>query len=180
MSKPKFKNIVVAGDVGTGTTTLAKGLAGRLGWKYLSAGDIFREYHKKHNIPLWNKMALPDELERKVDNEFTKKLKTDKHTVFDGHYIGWFSQNMDDVYRILLTCAKKEATKRILEREHTHKETPEEIEKRRRQIREKFKKLYSETDYENTNLFHLVLDTTNSTTKETVDKSINNFKKAQN
>ena len=69
----KYKNIVICGDVGTGTTTLAKGLAEKLGWKYLSAGDFFRDYHKKHNIPLWNKAAIPDEIEKKIDYEFLKK-----------------------------------------------------------------------------------------------------------
>ena len=32
----KYRNIVVAGDVGTGTTTLAKSLADKLNFKYIS------------------------------------------------------------------------------------------------------------------------------------------------
>ena len=163
-----YSNIVVCGDVGTGTTTLAQGLAEKLGWKYLSAGDFFRAYHKKHNIPLWNKAAIPDEIEKTIDYEFLEKMKDETHIVFDTHYGGWFGRDVADLFRILLICDKDVATGRILEREHTHKETPAEIEKRRAQIRAKFKKLYSREDYEDPKLFNLVIDTTTTDANETL------------
>ena len=168
-----FKNIVVSGDVGTGTTTLAKNLATKLGWQYISAGDFFRDWHKKHNIPLWNKEAIPDELDRKIDYEFFEKTKKDSHIVFDSHYGGWFARNLKGIFRILLTCDKSAATQRIIDRQHTHKETPQEIEKRRKQLRRKFKKLYSSDDYEDPKYFNLIIDTTTTDIEETISTAIN-------
>ncbi|OGY27173.1 MAG: hypothetical protein A2Z42_01995 [Candidatus Woykebacteria bacterium RBG_19FT_COMBO_43_10] len=169
---PSFRNIVICGDVGTGTTTLAKGLAEKLGWKYLSAGDFFRAYHKKHNIPLWNKAAIPDEVEKKIDYEFLEKMKKEDHVVFDTHYGGWFGKDIADLFRILLTCDKDAATKRILERDHTHKETPQEIDERRTQIRAKFKKLYSSDNYEVPKYFNLIVDTTTTDANETLTTAL--------
>ncbi len=170
--KKTYKNIVVSGDVGTGTSTLAQGLAKKLGWKYLTVGDIFRDYHKKHKIPLWNKLALPDKLDKSVDRDFFEKMKKNKHIVFDGHYLGWFSKKLTYVYKILLVSDKKVATQRILEREHTHKEKAKEIEERRRQLRKKFRKLYSNDNYEDPKIFHLVIDTTNLSIEQTIQKAL--------
>jgi len=173
-----FRNIIVSGGVGTGTTTLAKGLSEKLGWKYLSAGGFFRAYAKEYDIPLWDKEAVPDALDKKIDYEFLEKMRDDSDYVFDSHYGGWFAKDLPDVYRVLLICDRDLATKRILEREHTHKETPEEIELRRQGLRDKFRKLYSKDDYEDPKLFHLVIDTTKTTSKETIDFVYKKFQTA--
>lgn len=143
-----YRNIVVAGDVGTGTSTLAKALAKNLNWKYSAAGDFFRAYAKDHNIDLWDKAAVPDGVEKQIDHDLTQKLKTENGWVIDSHYAGWFVRDQKDVFKVLLTCERKVATKRMQEREHTHKETDEEIEKRRQGLYAKFKKLYSDENYE--------------------------------
>ena len=98
-------------------------------------------------------------------------MKNEEHTVFDSHYGGLFARNLSGVYRVLLTCDKYLAAKRIIDREHTHKETFEEIEERRKQLRAKFKKLYSDDNYENPKLFHLVIDTTKVGIDETIEKA---------
>ncbi|OGY24734.1 MAG: hypothetical protein A2126_02720, partial [Candidatus Woykebacteria bacterium GWB1_45_5] len=144
---------------------------------YISTGDFFRQYQKEHNIPLWEKSAIPDNVEKKTDSEFLEKLKNGKGFVADSHYAGWFTRNLTDVFRILLLCDKNVATERILAREHTHKETPAEIEKRRVQIRQKFKKLYSDDNYEDPKLFHLVINTTYTSSKETIQKAYEEFTK---
>ena len=59
MNKILFNNIVVSGEIGSGTSTLAQKLAGKLDWKFLSVGSLFRQYHLEQGIPLWNKLALP-------------------------------------------------------------------------------------------------------------------------
>ena len=168
MSEIRFRNIVICGDVGTGTTTLAKGLAEKLGWKYLSAGDFFRQYQQEHDIPLWDKAAIPDDVEKKMDYEILGKMKNEKGYVFDSHYAGWFGRDLPDLFRVLLTCDKKTATQRIIDREGSERETPEEIEERRRQLRAKFKKLYSSDNYEDPKYFHLVIDTTSTDTNQTL------------
>ena len=172
----KFRNIVVCGDVGTGTTTLSKSLAERLGWKHIGIGGFFRDYHKRHSIPLWDKSRIPDEIDKKIDLELFEKLKAGKNIVFDAHYGGWFARNLNDVLRILLVCNKKTADERILTRKHTYKETSDEIEKRRKQLRDKFKKLYSDDNYEDPRFFHLIINTSKSDVEETFTKAYEVFK----
>ena len=171
----KYKNIIVCGDMGTGTSTLANGLAKRLGWEHIAAGDIFREYQKNNRIPLWNTAAIPKELDNRVDEEFFRRMKNSKHIVFDSHYGGWFARDLDSVFRILLTADKEVSAKRIIERQHTHQETSKEIVKRRNELRAKFKKLYSDDNYEDTKYFNLVIDTTHTGVEETINKSIEAF-----
>lgn len=171
----KYRNIVVAGDIGTGTTTLAKSLAEKLGFKYQSTGDFFRSYAKEHNIPLWNKAAVPDEIDRAVDSQFTKMLGEESGLVVDSHYAGWFARDLKDVFKILLICNPKVAEERIITRDHTHQENSEEVQKRRAGIVAKFKKLYSEENHEDPKFFNLVLDTTNSTPEDTFRQVINSL-----
>src|SRR4030042_5958305 len=170
----RYRNIVVCGNVGSGTTTLAQGLADKLGWKYLSAGDFFRAHQKEHGIPLWNKAEIPDSIERKIDYEFLEKMKRDKHIVFDSHYGGWFARDLPDTLRILLVCDKNVATQRITTRAQFEKETSQQIEERRRQLRAKFKKLYSSDNYEDPKYFHLVIDTTTAAIEEQIKRAYNN------
>ncbi|OGY26833.1 MAG: hypothetical protein A2Z11_01460 [Candidatus Woykebacteria bacterium RBG_16_43_9] len=173
INQTPYKNIVVCGDIGTGTTTLSGGLSSKIGWKLIIAGDFFRRYHKKHDIPLWDKSKIPDEVERKVDREILEKMKNEEHIVFDSHYGGWFARDLNNVFRILLICDRDVATQRILEREHTHKETAKEIEERRRQLRAKFKKLYSNDNYEDPKYFHLIINTTTANANQTLSTALN-------
>jgi len=173
----KYRNIVICGDVGTGTSTLSKGLAKKLGWRRVSGGEFFRKWSRENGIPLWNKLAIPDAIDKKFDREMFDKMQNESNIVFDTHYGGWFSKDLPDVLRIMLTCDKNVTTKRVLDRKSLHKESPEEIEKRRVQLREKFKKLYSNDNYENPSLYHLIIDTTHNSIKETLQEAYREFSK---
>lgn len=171
-----YRNIVVAGDVGTGTTTLAKALADKLNWSYLSTGDIYRDYVLKNNLELWNHLSIPDEVDRQIDQEFISKVKNEKNIVFDTHYGGYFARGLRDVFKILLKCDPTEAEKRILGRTHTHTETVEDIRKRREENKKKFNKLYDPKTPEEPEYFDLIIDTTNSTKEETLEKSLESLR----
>jgi len=173
----KYRNIVISGDIGTGTSTLGKALAERLGWEFLSTGDFFRQYFLDNNIPLWDKESIPDELEKKVDNELFEKVKNENHLVVDSHYASWFAKDLPNVFRILLVCDEKTVNERILKRVHTHKETVSEIKERRRQLHEKFEKLYSDENYLNPNFFNLVIDTGKNSIPQTIELALESLNK---
>jgi predicted cytidylate kinase len=173
----KFKNIVICGDVGTGTSTLSNGLAKKLGWQRISGGDFFRKWSRENYIPLWNKMAIPDNIEKKFDQEIFARMKKESNIIFDTHYGGWFARDMPDVFKILLVCAKDITTERILKREGSQREPKEEIEERRKQIRKKFKKLYSQDNYEDPKFFQLVIDTGKTSIEDTIKKAYEEFSK---
>lgn len=174
--KGSFRNIIVSGSVGVGSSTLAKNLSGELGWKHLSAGDISRRYHLEQNIPLWNKAAVPEEFERQLDDKIFEIVNNESGYIIDSHYASWFARDLTDVFKILLTCELSEVQHRVAKRKSTHYEKPEEVVTRMKQLKDKFAQLYSPDDYEDPKFYNLVIDTTHSSPEETLQqvlKSLN-------
>jgi len=171
----KYRNIVICGDIGTGTSTLSKELAMKLGWERVSGGEFFRKWSKETGIPLWNKMAVPDEIDRKFDKQMLERMKKESRVIFDTHYGGWFAKDMKGVFKILLICNEQSATWRILNREASQRESGQDIEERRKQLRKKFEKLYSNEDYEDPKLFNIVINTSENSIKETLQKAYESF-----
>lgn len=176
-----FKNIIISGDIGTGTSTLARGLSEKLGWKVLTFGELFRQMVKDNNIPLWDKLAVPAEWEYKTDQMFHDKLRTEEKLIVDGHYQAWLNRDQPQVFKILLTLDLETAQKRILQRpDQLHNETPETIAKRRQGLRDSFKKLYGDGDYFDPELFNLIIDTGQNSISQTLEQAYQTFTKANN
>lgn len=175
MSASKYRSIAISGPIASGTTTTARALAEKLNLTYHSAGDFFRQYFLEHNIPLYAKDQIPDELDRQIDDELTK-LADSGGVVIEADYIGYFTRNMPQVLRVLLTCDEKVRIKRALARKHTHTETEEEIKLREKGLDAKFRKLYANENYLDPKLFDLMIDTTNTPPEEVVDLIISKFK----
>lgn len=170
----KYKSIVISGPIASGTTTAAKAVAEKLNLPYQSAGDFFRQYVIDHNIPLHDKAQIPDDIEKKIDEELTRKAQ--EGAVIDSHYAGYFNRENENVLRVLLTCDEDVRIKRALSRKHTHTETPEEIKKREEGLDKKFRKLYANENYLDLKFFNLVIDTTHLPIEETAKKIIQRFK----
>lgn len=170
----KYTSIVISGPIAAGTSTAAKALAQKLNLQYRSAGDFFRQYMLDHNIPLYDKSQIPDELDKKIDEELTA-LAQKGGVVVDADYIGYFVKNMPQVLKILLTCNYQIRIKRALLRTHTHKETEAEIKMRQEGLYQKFHKLYSSEDYLNPKFFNLVIDTGNTSKEEVVNRIAEKF-----
>ena len=168
---------MVSGDIGTGTSTLAKNLAVKLGWEHHSTGDFFRAYHLEHSIPLWNASAIPAELDKQIDNYIFEQLCDKEHLVLDSHYAAWFARDLKNVFKILLTCDIEEVVRRVTTRTHTHKETENEVLERIKQLDHKFRKLYAEESYLEPKYFDLIIDTTSSTPEKTLTKALSAIEK---
>lgn len=171
----KYRSIVLSGPVASGTTTAAKALAKKLNLEYRSTGDFFRDYHLKHNIPLASREEIPDEVDRKIDEKFTKMAQEKNGLIIDSLYAGYFNRNMLHILRVLLTANEDIRIQRALSRTHTHKETPEDVKKRDSANDAKFRKLYADENFLDPKFFNLVIDTTNISQDETLEKIINRF-----
>ena len=170
-----YRSIVLSGPVASGTTTAATNLSKKLGLGLHIAGDFFRSYMLKSNIPLPNKEEIPDEIDRKVDKELTNLLASNKRVVVDGLYYGYFCRDMPHVLKVLMTAAKEERIKRALARSHTHKETATDVRKRDKAHDLKFRKLYANENFLDPKFFDLVLDTTNTPQEEIARKIVDRF-----
>lgn len=174
----KYKSITLSGPIASGTTTAAKSLAEKLNLEYHSAGDVFRQYALEHNIPLHDKMNMPDKLDREVDEKMAKLADTGG-VVIDAEYIGYFTRDMPHVLKVLLTCDYQTRIKRALARTHTHAETEEDIKKREEGLDKKFRKLYADEYFLDPKFFDLVIDNTNIPSEKVVEKIVEEFKKNQ-
>jgi len=170
----KYKSIVISGPVASGSTTAAKLLSQKLKIPYKSAGDFFREYMLSHNIPLPQKEKIPDDVEKKVDEELTE-LANNKSIIIDGLYTGYFARENPQVLKVLLTCDEEERIRRALERIHTHKETAEDVKRRDAAHDAKFRKLYADENFLDPKFFKLVIDTTKTKPEEVSDRIIEEF-----
>ncbi len=173
-----YKSITISGPVASGTTTAAKTLAKKLGLEYPSAGDFFRNYMLKHNIPLPEKVQIPDEVDRKIDKELTDIAASEKGVVIDSLYHGYFTRDIPHVLKVLLTADKDVRIRRALTRIHTHKETAEDVIRRDQTHNIKFRKLYADENFLDPKFFNLVIDTTNTSSEDVVKKVLEEFKTA--
>src|SRR3990167_2208193 len=171
----KYKSIVISGPVASGSTTAAKLLSRKLKIPYKSAGDFFRDYMIRNNIPLPQKEKIPDDVEKKVDEELTQ-LASNVSIIIDGLYTGYFARKSPQVLKVLLTCDEEERIKRALERTHTHQETAEDVKKRDAAHDAKFRKLYADENFLDPKFFDLVIDTTNTRPDEVAEKIVQRFK----
>ena len=165
----KYRSITLSGQIASGTSTAAKNIAQKLNLKYESAGDFFRKYALEHNIPLYDKAQIPDEVENTVDSKLTELAKSGGW-VIDAHYLGYFTKDNPEVLKVLLTCDKQERFKRALNRTHTHIETIEDIKKRENGLDKKFRKLYANENFLNPKFFNLIIDSTHTSQKEVTSK----------
>lgn len=171
----KYKSIVLSGPAAAGTSTAAGTLAKKLGLEHHSAGDFFRDYVLKHNIPLHAHSQIPDDVDQKIDSELISIAKKGG-VVIEGRYIGYFTRNMPQVLKILLTADEEIRIERALKRTHTHTETPKEIRQREIENDQKFRKLYADENFLDPKFFDLVIDTANTSPEEAVRQISAKFK----
>lgn len=162
-----YTSIVISGPIASGTSTTANALAEKLKLSCVSAGDFFRKYAIENNIPLYDKEQIPDDLDRKIDDELTKLAQIGT-VVIDGHYIGYFTRDIPKILKVLLTCDWQTRIKRALARTHTHTETEEDVKKRETGLDKKFRKLYAQENYLDPKFFDLVIDTTDTSIEKVV------------
>jgi cytidylate kinase len=175
----KYINIVISGDIGTGKSSLGRSLAKKLGWKYEAISTFFRDYQRRNAIALVDWAAVPDPIKVEYDMRFRESIRTTPHVVFVGHYQGWNAKDCDNTFRILLKADTSVIAERIKHR--VRNGIPDDLaaeEKRAVQLKDVFKKLYGDDDYLNPAYFHLVIDTTNLSTEETLEKAFTSFEEA--
>lgn len=171
-----YKSVVISGPAASGTSTAAKTIAKKLNLEYKSTGDFFRLYHTEHNIPLANREDIPDELDQKIDKEFTELVQEKPGLVIDSLYAGYFNRNNPQILKVLTTADEKVRIQRALTRVHTHKETAQDVIKRDLENDKKFRKLYADENFLDPKFFDLVIDTTNTPPEEIASTIIKKFK----
>lgn len=170
----KYRNITISGRVAVGTSTLAKKLKEILGWKYINAGELQRQYDREHNIKENQRGAVlrPDEHEREIDEIPKDILETENHVIYEAWLAGFMAKDIEGVLKVLLICSNNAIRiDRVANRDKVSIEDAKHFLKTREEENvEKWKKLYGNYDFWNEEYYDLVIDTYGSGPMETAGK----------
>lgn len=159
----KYKNLAISGDIGTGKSTLGKLLAEKLGWEYLSGGAHIRDWYKSKGIDFSKINAVPEQVDRDLEDDFKKKMEEGSGIIFESRLAGWLAKDMNGILKILCVTDFEEAVKRVSKREGKGEEqVMQDMKTRAAGLREKFKRLYGVDDFLDEKYFDLICNTTNN------------------
>jgi len=111
--------ITISGPAGSGKSTVAAGLAERLGSEHVSGGDIFRELAAERGLtPLQlNKLAEDDDsIDRDLDRRQRELAAEREDLVLESRLAGWMAGDHADI-RIWLDAPLDVRAERIADRE---------------------------------------------------------------
>lgn len=166
-----IKNITVSGRIGSGTTTLAKGLSKALGWELLEGGAIFEKFHKEMCKDEMEVDARPDDFDLKYEEKVKKMLKENTHQIIQSHLAGFDAQGIEGVFKILVVCEDEDGEDKAdirIDRLVNRKgisidEAKKETRVREEKNLEKWRRLYANNDenwvYWDTSYYDLVINT---------------------
>jgi len=150
--------ITISGPPGSGTTTVARLLAEKLGFKLISAGEIFRKLAAEKGMTLeeFSKYAESNpDIDFYIDKLQKEMAEKEDNVVVEGRLSGWMIKN---AFKVWIYASPEVRYRRIAQREgkdlaRVKNETKrrEELEKRR------YKKFYS-IDLDDISIYHLAVN----------------------
>jgi len=152
--------ITVSGPHGTGKSTYAKALAETLRLRYVSAGELFRDLAKQHNLSLedFSRHAAEDPSVDRMLDERTKAEAQKGGVVIDAQLGAWMVKNLADV-KLLLTAPDNVRFRRIAERDGTEAEAARKETEFRELIQQRRYKKYYGIDVTDLSVYDLKIDT---------------------
>ncbi len=110
--------ITISGSPGSGTTTLGHALADKFGYRYVSAGEVFRAAAKKRGMDLasFGRLAKEDPaIDKEIDQRQKEIGETSDNIILEGRLTGWMVTNAE--LKILLIASPECRAIRIADRE---------------------------------------------------------------
>lgn len=177
---PNIRNITVSGRIGSGTTTLAVGLAKVLGWELLEGGALFEKIHNDLQVSELEVNGRPDKFDLQYEEKIKKILSTENHQIIQSHLAGFDAQEIKNVFKILVVCEDEEGKDKkeiridrlVNRRGISIREAKEEVHIRERRNLQKWRRLYANNDknwvYWDRKYYDLVINTYPHNQKESL------------
>ncbi len=185
---PNVRIITVSGRIASGSTTLAKHLAKKLGWKNIEGGEIFWEaVREKLGLEPKETNLRPDQEDILFDEKLKKTLAEDKNIVLETKLAAFNAQGVDGIFKILVLCEHDEEDQpqiridRLINREGiTVDKAKEEVIDREKNDLEKWRKLYAKGNrnwtYWDKKYYDLVINTYDKSAEETFQVALDALK----
>ena len=176
--------ISLAGDLGSGKSTVAKILISRLGAEYYSTGAIVRSIAEQRGMTvaeLNTYMETHPEIDHEIDDGIAALSEVDKSLIIDSRMAWHFTKG---TFKVYLSCDVETGSIRIMNanRACEHCSTLEETIANTRARRESEKKRYFEqygVNIKDLSNYSLIVDTTVATPEEIAECILSSFEKWQ-
>ncbi|MGM0404773.1 MAG: (d)CMP kinase [Thermoplasmatota archaeon] len=167
--------ITISGLPGSGTSTAAKLLSQKTEMNVISTGEIFRELAKErgYSVEEFGEVAENDEnIDIELDKRIVKKAKPG--CILEGRLTGHMLSKSNKVaYKVWIEADLDARIERIADREHMDLERTKKLVKKR-EISERKRYLdYYKIDLLDTEIYDMVIDSTENSPEEIVSKIIN-------
>ena len=172
--------ISLAGDLGSGKSTVADILISRLGAEYYSTGAIVRSIAARRGmsvVELNHYMETHPEIDNEIDDGLVELGKTDKSMVIDSRMAWHFTEG---TFKVYLSTDVETSALRIMgaNRQGEHSATLEatiaDTKARRESEKKRYKTQYG-VDIKDLTNYTLIVDTTSATPTEVADCIINSL-----
>ncbi len=172
--------ISLAGDLGSGKSTVSKILIDRLGAEYYSTGAIVRTIAQKHGMSVGELnvyMETHPEIDHEIDDGLKELSDVDKLLIIDSRMAWHFTCG---TFKIYLSADAETSALRIMNanRDGEHADTLLETVRQTKERRESEKKRYMTqygVDIKNLMNYSLIVDTTHATPDEVAECIISSF-----
>ncbi|AGB03621.1 (d)CMP kinase [Methanoregula formicica] len=152
--------ITVSGLPGSGTTSLSRYLAQRHGFTMISAGEVFRQLAKEHNMELarFGDLARKDpSYDKMIDARQKEIAEASDNIVVEGRLSGWMIDNAD--LKIWIYAPIGCRIKRIVFRDQVaDEETAKSLTLEREQCEADRYRSYYNIDINDLSIYHIILN----------------------
>ena len=176
--------ITISGLPGSGKTTVGKLLAEKLGFKFYSIGDLRGKMAMEQGLTIdeLNELGMKEDWTDKEVDEYQKKLGMKEDNFVIESRLGFYF--IPHSFKVFLKVNLKTGAERIFrdprpdeKKKGSVEEEIEGIKKRMESDKSRYKKYYGITDFTDERHFDLVIDTTNLTPEEVVERIIEEIQK---
>lgn len=155
--------VTLSGLPGSGTSTVALGVASELGLEHLDGGTVFRSVAAEQGMTLAAYAALAEHdeaIDRALDDRLTERARRGA-VVLESRLSGWLASRADlDRFTVWISCDEVERARRVAEREGD--DAGDALARnRQREASERSRYLgYYDIDLTDLSIYDLVLDST--------------------
>lgn len=154
----------ISGPIGSGKSTVGKILTKDLGYDFFSGGYFFREQARKHGMTVEEFNLFVEghpEIDRKQDDMISDFLSSHDNIVVESRLAGWLCQMRNiEAFKVFITATFDTRLSRISRREGERRDLATLLRTREESEYKRYLELYS-IDYENTDVYDLVINTDN-------------------